>query len=112
MTSIQGQLVERTVLYWDPIKKLNLTTFSSEVKSIKTSTKKNEKMKTLTYYQDLFSRLITVIRSPYIDSKKVLSYELAPVPLALYHPTGEMRQTNKSEIPKELEINSSSYINL
>ena len=83
MIFIQGQLVERTVLHWDPIKKLNLTTFSSEVKSIKTSTKKNEKMKTLTYYQDLFSRLITVIRSPYIDSKKVLSYELAPVPLAL-----------------------------
>ena len=108
----QERLVERTVPYWDPKKKLNLATFSSYVKPIQTSTKKNEKTETLKYHQDLLSRLITVSRSRYIDLKKVLSYELAPVPLALFHARGEMRQTNKSEILKELAMNSSSYGNL
>ena len=100
MTYTQERLMERAVSYWDPIKKLNLVTFNSDVKFIKTSTKKNEKTKTLKYHQDLFSRLVTVSSSRYIDFKKVILYELVPVPLALFHPTGEMKQTNKCEILK------------
>ena len=66
VTYIQERVVERTVSEWDPIKKLNLATFSSDVTPIKTSTKKKEKTKTLKYHQDLFFRLITVSRSRYI----------------------------------------------
>ena len=111
MTNIQERLVERTVSYWDPITKLNLATFSSDVKLIKASTKKIEKTKTLKYHQDLLSRLLTVGRSRYIDFKNVLPYKLVPVPIALFHPTGEMRATNKTGILKKFEINSSSYGN-
>ena len=112
MTHIQKRLVEKTVSYWDPINNLSLATFSSDVKRIKASTKEIEKTKTLKYHQDLFFRLITVSRSRYIDVKKVFSYELAPVPLALFHPTSEMRKKNTSEILKELKIKSLSYENL
>lgn len=94
-------------------RKLSLATISSVVKSIKASSKKNEKTKTLKYNQeDLYSRLITIRWSHYIDFKNVLSHELALIPLVLFHPTGEMRKTNKSEILKELEIHSSSYRNV
>lgn len=93
-------------------RKLSLATISSVVKSIKASSKKNEKTKTLKYNQDLYSRVITIRWSHYIDFKNVLSYELALIPLVLFHPTGEMRKTNKSEILKELEIHSSSYRNV
>ena len=78
MTYIKERLVEITVSYWNPIKKLNLFTFISDVKPIKTSTKKNEKTKTLKYHQDLFSRLVTVSWTCYIDFKKVLSYSWLP----------------------------------
>ena len=90
MTYIQERLVEKTISYWDPIKKLNLATFSSDAKPVKK--KKNEKTKTLKNHQSLFSRLITISRSRDIDFKNVLSYDLVPVPLALFHSTGEMRK--------------------
>ena len=35
MTYIQERLVEKTISYWDPIKKLNLATFSSDAKPVK-----------------------------------------------------------------------------
>ena len=104
---IRERLVERTIPYWDPVKKLKLYTFSTGNKPLKIS-RKNEASITFKYHQDLFSRLITVSTSRQIDLKVVLSHELAAVPLSLFHTTGEMRKTNKSQLLKELEMQPST----
>ena len=98
---IQERLIESSVPFWDPVKKLNLFTFSSGNKPLKIS-RKSEPVIILKKHQNLFSRLITVSMSREIDLKDVLAHELSAVPLSIFHPTGEMRKTNKSQLLKEL----------
>ena len=57
----------------------------------------------------LFSRLLTVGTVRQLDLKEVLSHELSSIPLSLFHTTGEMTKTNKSQLQKELEETSMSY---
>ena len=52
----------------------------------------------------MLSRLLIVSQSREIYLQNILTYELAPVALALFHLTGEMRKTNKSQLLKELEV--------
>jgi hypothetical protein len=40
-----------------------------------------------------------------VDPRKVLQYELAAVPPALFHGDGTMRKTNKADLTKKLESN-------
>ena len=56
----------------------------------------------------LFSRLPTTSAQRDINLKMVLSYELSAVPLSLFHLTGEMCKTDKSQILHERESMSSS----
>lgn len=46
--------------------------------------------------RDLFEWLLIVANVRQINLKEVLSYELSPVPVALAHPDGSLRKTNKS----------------
>ena len=55
-----------------------------------------------------FSRLPTTSAQRDINLKMVLSCELPAVSLSLFHPTGEMCKTDKSQILHELESMSSS----
>ena len=91
---IQTRIIERTTPFWDPIKKLNISTFATGDIPIKLY-RKNEAAITLKGHHNLFLRLITVSASRQIDLKSVLSYELAAVPLSLFHPTGEMQDNQK-----------------
>ena len=50
-----------------------------------------------------FRRLLGVSKSRDVDLRKVLQYELAAVPPALFHGDGTMRKTNKADLAKKLE---------
>ena len=101
------RIKEQRVPFHDTIKKLKLNLFTSENKKLKIS-RKSEPTIILKDHQQLFSKLLTVSRSRQIDLKAVLSHELSATPLSLFHPTGEMRKTNKSQLMKELESLSTS----
>ena len=53
----------------------------------------------------LFRRLLGVSKSRDVDLRKVLRYELAAVPPALFHGDGTMRKTNKADSAKKHESN-------
>ena len=44
--------------------------------------------------------------------RAVLKYELSPVPLAIAHFNGEMRETCKSSLLKELEFDTEAAVNI
>ena len=99
---VRDRIVEQSIPFLETIKKLNLHTFAAENKKLKIS-RKSEPLIILKDHQRLFSKLLTVSTSRQIDLKDVLSHELSALPLSLFHPTGEMRKTNKSQLLKELE---------
>ena len=53
--------------------------------------------------QMFFCRLLCVSRHREINLKEVLSYELTPVPPALFYDDGSMRKVTKSELASKLE---------
>ena len=53
----------------------------------------------------LFRRLLGVSKTRDVDLRKVLQFELAAVPPALFHGDGTMRKTNKADFAKKLESN-------
>ena len=108
---VKARFVEKTTPFFEKIKKMNLHTFSDENKPLKVSRKK-EPAAILKDDKVLFSRLLTASVQRDIDLKAVLSYELSAVPLSLFHPTGEMRKTVKSQLLKELESMSSPTENI
>jgi len=56
----------------------------------------------------LFRRLLAVFRSPKVDLKMVLTYELTVVPPSLFKDDSSMRKTAKADLQKKLEENSQS----
>ena len=108
---IQERITEKTIPFWEPIKKLNLKTFSSADKPMQIK-KKNETV-ILKNQQNIFSRLLSVSSARPIDLKGVFSHELSAIPLSLFHSTGEMRKTTKSQLLKELEglVTSNTVLN-
>ena len=107
---ITERIINKEVSFWDPVKRLNLSTFSSTDK-IKVS-RKNEPAIIFKNQQSLFSRLLSVSTFRPVDLKATLTYELSAVPLSLFHPGGEMRKTAKSQLLHELETSVESSSNL
>ena len=105
---INVRLHERSVSFWNPVKKMNLYTFQSGNKTLKV-TNKSETTLILKEHQLLYSRLLTVSAVRQLDLKEVLSHELSTIPLSLFHATGEMRKTNKSQLLKEIKETSVNY---
>lgn len=53
--------------------------------------------------RDLFGRLLIVTNVRQINLKEVLGFELSSVPVALAHPDGNLRKTNKSVLSSIIE---------
>ena len=96
------RIIDQTIPFLNPVKKLNFRSFSTENKKLKVSNK-SEPVPILQHHNHLFSQLLTVSNQREIDLPTILGHELFAVPLSLFHPTGEMRKTNKSQLLKELE---------
>jgi len=100
---VETVFIKESTSFWNPLKKLQLNTFSSLTKPIIIS-KGKEKESILKVQQDLFARLLTVSKLREIDLAEVLQFELTSIPLSLFHLDGTMRKTSKSNLLKELEL--------
>ena len=81
--------------FWEPMEKMNIKTFASLSKKAKVKSV-DEKLVTASVDRYLFGRLLIASQSREINLRKVLKYELDPVPCALAHPDGSLRKTTKS----------------
>jgi len=81
---------------------LKIKTFTALTKKIQVKTA-DEKVITMGADRDLFGRLLIVANVRQINLKEVSSYELSPVPIALAHPDGSLRKTNKSVLSAVIE---------
>ena len=79
---VQARLISDKKNFWDPLKKINIKTFQSLNKPIKSS-KGKQALKTINLDRQVYSRLLVVSKDRDIDLEEVQSYELASVPLAL-----------------------------
>ena len=92
---------EPTKGFWEPMQKCTMSTFVDTKKTLP-----NEKdLKLIIDSEVLFRQLLGISKSHDVDLRKVLQYELAAVPLTLFHGDGMMRKTNKADLAKKLESN-------
>ena len=92
---IENRLMSR-VSFWKPVAKANT----------KSVTQKKGKENHIIPNSDrqLWSRLAIASKTRDIDFCDVLSYELSPIPLALYNLNGTLRKPNKASLLHELEM--------
>ena len=103
------RLVEgATKAFYDPIKKLQLKTFSSLQKTAKVKT--SNKTMSLKADKALFGRMAVIGQQRNIDLKTVFSYPLGPIPWSLAGMLGEMRKTQKASLLLNLWMTSARVI--
>ena len=87
--------------FWEPMRKCTMSTFADMKKALP-----NDKDRKLIIDSEvLFRWLLGVSKSRDVDLRKVIKYELAAVPPALFHGDRTMRKTNKADLAKKLESN-------
>ena len=87
--------------FFDPIKKPRIKNFSVLNKP---AVSKNQQTKNaINIDRQIFSRLIVIAQVRDINLPSVLEYELASVPLTLFHLDGKMRKTTKSDTISVIE---------
>ena len=96
---VEKKIIENPGNFWEKISKVNTPTFET-LNKVMTVPISRDKGKVIKYDKDLFQRFLVVSRSREIDLKDVLSYQLSSV----LHLNGNMRETAKSNLLKELII--------
>ncbi|XP_065192176.1 uncharacterized protein LOC135823255 [Sycon ciliatum] len=86
---------DSTKAFHDPLKKLNLSTFSVK-KSKKSATSHSTEI--LRSDRATFSRIALIAQTRHMDMREVFSYPLGPVPWALATPSGTLVKTSKSSL--------------
>ena len=71
--------------FGDPVKKLNISTFSSVARKVTVESQK-DKVVSINADRELFGRLLVVAKKREVNLKEVLSFELCSVSIALAHP--------------------------
>ena len=92
---------EPTKGYWKPMQKCTILTFAD----MKQNLPNDKDRKLIIDSEVLFRQLLGVSKSRDVDLSKAFQYELAAIPLALFHGDGTMRKTNKADLVKKLESN-------
>ena len=87
--------------FFDTLSKLKLGNFSNVKKS--SSLSKEGKTVILRADRNLFARLLVIGQSRKVDLRKLLVYELGPLPWSLASFDGSLAKTNKASLPKPLE---------
>lgn len=99
---VQERLVKQEIAFHSPIKKQNLTTFSSLVKSVNVSGK-SKKTKQITAERNVSGQLVMLAFEHDIDMKRVRSYPLGPLPWAPATADGMPAKTDKAKLLHCLE---------
>ena len=101
------QSLESGTGFYEPIKKLNLKTFSAfqkdTVTSIKTGAYKEMILKS---DNRVFGQMLLIAQNRKLDMKEVFEYPLGPKPWALANADGTMKKTSKATLGKSREKNS------
>ena len=85
--------MKQTTDFYEPIKKLKLSTFSKLKKYVKI--KIQDKIIQLTAEKNFFGRIAMMIQHRNIDMKEIFTFPLGPVPWALADFIGTLKKTNK-----------------
>ena len=94
-TFIEERLNTSTKSFWDPLPQLKINTFTKmSIKKLKGA----DTTITVKADRDLVGRLVVVAGTRQVKLKKLMSYELATVPLALFHIDGTPRRVSKSTL--------------
>jgi len=113
-------LQSATKSFFDPIKKLNLNTFSSLAVKSTVSTKVGKQV-TLKADRNFLARMLTItqVRSDSFNLRNVLKYNLVPIPYSLANVNGTLMKTTESKLlellecyslPCEVDINVSTWL--
>ena len=99
---VQQRLMEKSVSFHSPMKKLSLKTFSyTHVKTKVQSTK--IKTVQIAAQMNIFGQLLVLAREHDISLEKALTYPMSPVPWALANPDGLPVKTDKAKLVHMLE---------
>ena len=98
---VEDRIVTSSVAFHNPIKKLNLKTFSALTKQKPVAVHSGEII--VRADRDLFARLLVVAQGRSLDLRKVLCYELGPVPWSLSSVDGRLVKTAKSKLLQLIE---------
>ena len=99
---VQERLIDKTKSFNAPIKKLNLKTFATDVKTGKVTGKVN-KSKQITAERNVFGQLLMLAIEHNISLERVLNFPLGPVPWALATSDGTPVKTDKAKLMHHLE---------
>ena len=77
-TFIGERLVKQTTNFYEPIKKLKLSTFSNLKESVKI--KMQDKIVQLTAEKNIFGRIAMMSQHRNVDMKEIFAFPLGPVP--------------------------------
>ena len=103
-TFIEERLVKKTTGFYEPIKKLKLSTFSKLKKSVKI--KIQDKIVQFTAEKNIFGRIAMMSQHRNIDMKEIFAFPLGPVPWALADSMATLKKTNEAILMHELEKNA------
>lgn len=100
---IQTRLSTNDVSFYEPLRKLNLKTFTSltRTKSVKVG---NQNV-VLKADRNLFARMIVVAQARNLDLREVLKHSLGPIPWSIAEVDGSFAKTKKSKMSEVLEKN-------
>ena len=97
---IKNRLVDETIDFYEPIKRLSLGKFSS-LKKFKVKT--YNKVIQFSAQSDIFGKISLIQQNRKINLQEVFSYPLGPIPWTLAGTNGELKKSSKAKIMHELE---------
>ena len=97
---IEKRLVDQTIDFYEPIKRLSLGTFSS-LKKVKV--KSYNKVIQFSAQNNIFARISLIQQKRKINLQKVFPYPLGPIPWALPEANGKLKKSSKAKIMHKLE---------
>ena len=104
---VKYRLVEKSVLFHDPIKRTKLKTFATAA-VVKKVTSSNNKMLQLKAERNIFGQLVVLAAQNDIDLELTLSFPLGPVPWSLATADGMPVKTEKAKLLHSLESSTES----
>ena len=97
ITNVKQRLIEKTVGFYDELKKHRSKTFATLYKA--TVSTKHNVQKTVKADRKLLQRLLNAVTAGRtVEMRSILKHELSPVPLSLAKHGGDMDSTQKSEL--------------
>ena len=99
---VQQRLMEKSVSFHSPMKKLSLKTFSYTHVKTKVQSTKNKTVQ-IAAQRNIFGQLLVLAREHDISLEKALTYPMSPVPWALANPDGLPVKTDKAKLMHMLE---------